>query len=83
MHINEPKSDMLKALGAEELPLTVKELKIEDLHLPTMIEEMDYYKLATMTPEEKEAFYVMKREALSKALNILMSVRLRGTNDAD
>ena len=47
-----------------------------------MLDEMDYYyKLSTMTPEEKEAFYAMKREALSKALNKLMNVRLRGTND--
>ena len=49
-----------------------------------MLDEMEYYQMmATMTPEEKEAFYAMKREALSKALNKLMNVRLRGTNDAD
>ena len=88
MHINEPKSDLLKALGAEELPVTIKELKVQDIQLPTMIDEMDYYynlidemdyyyKLNTMTPEEKEALRTIKREALNK----LMNVRLRGTND--
>ena len=80
MHINEPKSDILKALGAEELPLTVKEMQIEDIQLPTMIDEMDYYyKMNAMTQEEKDALRALKREAFI----ILMSVRLRGTNDAD
>ena len=45
-----------------------------------MLDNMDYYyKLSTMTPEEKEALRAMKREAF----NILMNVRLRGTNDAN
>lgn len=35
-----------------------------------MLDEMDYYyKLSTMTPEEKEAFYTMKREALNIVMN--------------
>ena len=38
MHINEPKSHILKALGAEELPL-VSDPQVQDVKLPTLIDE--------------------------------------------
>lgn len=54
--------------------------KPEETQTNLMLDEMDhYYKLSIMTPEEKEAHYAMRREALNKIMNI----RLRGTNNGD